>query len=92
MSKSKTNYHYVSEGIKAARRHKIMKFLVQAIMGFFLWTLILTPYMVIVIGITFDQYILWLLASVLISPPASIIVAYFTDKVYSKLLKKAIYG
>lgn len=92
MSKSKTNYHYVSEGIKAARRHKIMKFLVQAIMGFILWTLILTPYMILVTGVTFDQYIFWLLMQGVIVPPASIIVAHFTDKVYSKILKKMIYG
>lgn len=92
MSKSKTNYHYVSEGIKAARRHKIMKFLVQAIMGFILWTLILTPYMFLVTGITFDQYMFWLLMQGIIVPPTSIMVAHFTDKVYSKILKKMIYG
>jgi uncharacterized membrane protein YbhN (UPF0104 family) len=46
----------------------IKKYLLQAVVGFALWTGFLTPYMLLVTRITFDQYLFWLLMQAILVP------------------------
>jgi membrane protein DedA with SNARE-associated domain len=49
-------------------RFTIKKFLLQAVVGFALWTGFLTPYMLFVTRVTFEQYLFWLLMQAILVP------------------------
>ena len=44
-------------------------FLLQAFAGFFYWTVILTPYMVFIVGVDWLQYFKWLGMELILIPP-----------------------
>ena len=51
---------------------KIVKqFIIDAIVGFLYFTLILTPYMIFIVKTSVDQYIAWLLMQAILVPPLS---------------------
>ena len=64
-------------------KHKtrFKRFAVEALMGFILWTLLLTPYMLWVTNLTWDQYCSWLVMQAVIIPWMSVIVITITNKV-----------
>ena len=66
---------------------RIKIFLVEAIAGFILWTLALTPYMLWVVKTTNDQYIAWLGMQAILVP----IIAPFVFRITAWILKK-IFG
>jgi|WetSurMetagenome_2_1015567.scaffolds.fasta_scaffold1695575_1 hypothetical protein len=49
-------------------RFTIKKFLLQAMVGFVLWTAFLTPYMIFITKVSFDQYLFWLLMQAILVP------------------------
>lgn len=69
-------------------RVKIKKYLLQAIVGFALWTGFLTPYMVFVTRVTFDQYLFWLLMQAILVPLIAPIVFRATIRCEKKFLAK----
>ncbi len=67
---------------------KVLKWLLEALCGFILWTAILTPYMLFIVKTNTDQYFKWLLMELIIIPPVSIIVINITNYIVKKLIKK----
>jgi membrane protein DedA with SNARE-associated domain len=67
-------------------RYKIKKYLLQATVGFVLWTGFLTPYMLFVTRLTFDQYLFWLLMQAILVPLIAPIVFRATIKCEKKFL------
>ena len=63
----------------------IKKFLVEAILGFILWTLFLSPYVLLITLMSLSQYLSWLGMQAVLVPPLSIIVVNVTNKVTNKL-------
>lgn len=64
---------------------KIKKYLIEAFLGFVLWSILLTPYMIFVTKVSLDQYLYWLLMEAIVVPPCSIIVINITNKIEKKL-------
>lgn len=64
----------------------IKKILLEAILGFILWTGILTPYVLFVTQMTVGQYVSWLLMQAVIVPPVAVVVLRITNKVTKRLL------
>lgn len=63
----------------------IKKFAIEALCGFVLWTGFLTPYMLLVVGVSADQYVSWLVMQGLLVPPLAIPVVNITNWVVRKL-------
>jgi len=63
----------------------IKKFAVEALIGFVLWTLFLTPYMWFIVGTTIEQYISWLVMEAVLVPPIAIVVINATNWITKKL-------
>lgn len=59
---------------------KIKEILLEAMLGFILWTLFLTPYMIIVVKTTSSQYISWLGMQAILIPIIAPIVFRITNK------------
>lgn len=68
-------------------KENIKDFIKEAIMGFFLWTGFLSPYMIFVTGMTEQQYISWLIMQGFIVPPISVIVFRITNYFCGKKVK-----
>jgi hypothetical protein len=66
----------------------IKKYLLQAVVGFALWTAFLTPYMLFVTRVTFDQYLFWLLMQAILVPLIAPIVFRVTVKCEKKFFAK----
>jgi hypothetical protein len=62
------------------------KFLIQAFTGFALWTILLTPYMLLITKVNFEQYLFWLLMQAIIVPIIAPIVFRATSIVEAKIL------
>ena len=60
---------------------------IEALMGFILWTIILTPYMLFVTKMTVEQYITWLAMEVVMVPPIAIFVVNITNRVVRRFIK-----
>ena len=60
-------------------RKKVKTFSIQAIVGFVLWTTLLTPYMFLVTGLTFIQYLSWVAMEATIVPPIAVLVVRVTN-------------
>jgi hypothetical protein len=60
---------------------KLKKLLLEAIIGFALWTGVLTPYVLVVTQMTLNQYLSWLVMQAIIVPPVAIIVLRVTNYV-----------
>ena len=63
----------------------VKKFAVEALIGFVLWTLFLTPYMWLVVKTTLEQYINWLVMQAVIVPLIAIVVINATNWITKKL-------
>jgi membrane protein DedA with SNARE-associated domain len=61
------------------------KFIVEAVVGFVLWTAILTPYVLLVTLMTLSQYLSWLLMQAIIVPPVAIVVVRVTNRFTKRL-------
>ena len=61
------------------------KALLEAVLGFVLWTGILTPYVLFVTQMTVNQYLSWLLMQAIIVPPVAIAVLRVTNYVTKRL-------
>lgn len=66
---------------------KLKKFAIEALLGFILWTAILTPYMWFIVQTSLKQYIDWVIMEAIIVPPVAIVVVNITNKVVGKLTK-----
>ena len=64
-----------------AGKLNLRRLLLEALLGFVLWTLLLSPYMLLVIGMTPPQYSAWLLMQAVIVPPVSVVVVRATNTV-----------
>jgi len=62
------------------------EFILQAFLGFILWTLFLTPYMLLVVQVSIDQYLAWLVMQLVIVPPVAVIVVRITNWIVKKIL------
>jgi len=62
-------------------KNTIKKFILEALLGFILWTIMLTPYMLLVVKIEINQYVSWLSMQGLIVPFCSIVAINVTNKV-----------
>ena len=67
-------------------RFTIKKYLLQAVVGFVLWTGFLTPYMLLVTRVTFDQYLFWLLMQAILVPLIAPLVFRVTIRCEKKFL------
>lgn len=63
----------------------IMIALLEALLGFILWTVILTPYVLLVTQMTWEQYLSWLAMEAIIVPPVAVIVVKVTNKITSHI-------
>jgi hypothetical protein len=63
-------------------------FFIEAIIGFTLWTVLLTPWMIFVAQLSLIQYLYWILAGAIMSPWISVIVVRVTNKTIQKYGKK----
>ena len=60
------------------------KILLEAVLGFILWTLFLTPYMIFVVRTSLEQYILWLGMQACLIPPLAPLVFKITKYLEKK--------
>lgn len=65
---------------------KLKKFTIEALAGFVLWTAMLSPYMLFVMGINVSQYVSWLTMQGLIVPFCSIVAINVTNKIVKRVL------
>jgi hypothetical protein len=68
-------------------RKRVLKILVEAGIGFTLWTGILSPYVLLVTHMSTEQYLSWLFMEALIVPPVAVIVIKVTNYLTQKKLK-----
>ncbi len=66
-------------------KKKLTIVLMQALLGFVLWTIFLSPYVLLITKMTIDQYVTWLIMQLVLATPLSVVVIritnYFTKKV-----------
>ena len=58
----------------------VKNYLKEAGTGFVLWTLFLTPYMVLVTRVSLGQYISWLVMQAVLVPPIAVLVYRITNR------------
>ena len=68
-------------------RRDIKRIIVQAIMGFILWTIILSPYMVFIVKTSEEQFVDWIMMQGIIIPPVAPFVVWVTNKVTKRFIK-----
>ena len=59
---------------------KVKSYLKEAVLGFVLWTIFLTPYMILVTKVSSDQYIAWLVMQAVLVPPIAVLVYRITNR------------
>lgn len=64
---------------------RLKKVVFEALIGFVLWTAILTPYVLFVTQMTFNQYLSWLLMQAIIVPPVAVVVLRITNRFTRRL-------
>ena len=67
---------------------KIKQFAIDAIAAFVFYTLTLTPYMLLVVKTTWEQYAAWLVMQAVLVPPLGAIFAIIARKIKLKSVKK----
>lgn len=65
------------------------KFLLESLVGFTLWSLFLTPYMLLVVKVDFSQYIAWLSMQIFLVTPVAPVVFRITGYVNKKIFGDA---
>lgn len=73
-------YLYVDE-------FKVKKIVLEALIGFVMWTSILTPYVLLVTNMTMPQYLSWLVMQAVIVPPVAVVVVRATNWLTKRLSK-----
>jgi hypothetical protein len=63
----------------------VKKVIVEALVGFVLWTIFLSPYMIFVTGLTFGQFLRWMLMQMVISPPIAVMVVNVANRAVKRL-------
>ena len=58
---------------------------IEAILGFVLWTLFLTPYVLLVTSMSLNQYLSWLLMEAILVPPIAVFVVRITNITTSRV-------
>lgn len=69
----------------SSNRCRVKKILLEALVGFSLWTGILTPYVLLVTQMSLGQYLSWLLMQAVIVPPVAVVVLRITNFATGKL-------
>lgn len=64
---------------------KIKRFAAEGLIGAVAWTVLLTPYMVLITKMTVAQYISWLIMEFVLIPPLAPIVFRLTGRVLRRL-------
>lgn len=67
---------------------KIKQFVVDAVAAFVFYTLALTPYMLLVVRTTQEQYVAWLVMQAVLVPPVGAVFAIIARKIKLKSGKK----
>jgi len=75
----------LGENVRLPTKKELAKFAVEALLGFVLWTVILTPYMILIVETTLTQYIDWLIMEAIIVPPVAVFVVNVTNWIVKKL-------
>ncbi len=65
----------------------IKKFIISAVVGAICWTVLLTPYMFLVVRNTLEQYISWLGMQFILVPLVAPIVYWLTQKIEDRVAK-----
>jgi len=73
--------------MKKISKASIKKLVIESIAGACLWTVLLTPYMLLVTKVTTEQFLSWLLMEFILIPPLAPIVFRITSWLRSKLVK-----
>ena len=63
---------------------KIKSYLKEAVLGFVLWTIFLSPYMILVTRVSPEQYIAWLVMQAVLVPPIAVLVYRITKRLCSE--------
>lgn len=58
----------------------IKQFATDAIISFFYWTLVLSPYMIFVVKANFEQYIAWVAMQIILVPPLGAVFSIIARK------------
>jgi len=69
-------------------RHEAKVFIVQALLGFILWTAILTPYMIYGVKVNLEQYLNWVIMELVLVPPVAPFIVRITNYLVKKVLKQ----
>lgn len=64
------------------------KILLEAVFGFILWTLFLTPYMIFVVRTSLEQYMLWLGMQACLIPPLAPLVFKITKCIEKRIFRE----
>jgi hypothetical protein len=67
---------------------KLSEFAVEAICGFAFWTAFLTPYMILVVKTTLEQYAAWVAMEVVLVTPLAPLVINLTNMVKRRFRKR----
>lgn len=67
---------------------KVEKFLAKALAGFIFWTVVLTPYMLFVVRVTFEQYVSWIGMQFILVPPLAPFSVRFIVWMRNKMIKE----
>lgn len=59
----------------------VKQFLKDAVVSFFYWTAVLTPYMIFVVKTTVDQYISWVVMQAILVPPLGAVFSIIVRKI-----------
>ena len=65
----------------------VKRFLVEALAGFIFWTVALTPYMLFVVKVTFEQYVSWIGMQLILVPPIAPLSVRFIIWLRNKFVK-----
>lgn len=67
---------------------KLKTFLVEALAGFIFWTLALTPCMMLVVKVTFKQYLGWIGMQLILVPPLAPFSVQFMNWFRKKITER----
>ena len=73
--------------MKIKSKH-VKQFIIDAFAAFIFYTITLTPYMLIIVKTTLEQYIAWLIMQAVLVPPLGAIFAIIARKIKLKTRKK----
>ena len=66
---------------------KWKEIIIESVVGTLAWTGFLTPYVIFITNLTFEQYLTWLGMQFILVPPITPLVFRLTNKIQQKLLE-----